>query len=144
LHDAANRSASASSWSEQSGRPAAGAAAASRRAADFPRACRLLRRSEFDAVYQQGRRRSSKHFVIFVHANGRPLSRFGTSVKRELGGAVVRNRIRRRVREIVRLHRQEIAPGWDMVIHPRSTVARADFSELTEELLSLIRSALRA
>lgn len=108
----------------------------------YPRAARLVRRADFDAVYQQGRRRSSRQFVVFYRANGLGLSRFGMSVKRALGGAVVRNRIRRRVREIIRLHRQEIASGWDIVIHPRSSVATAPFAALAAELVDLLRSAL--
>lgn len=101
-----------------------------------------LRRADFDAVYRAGRRRSSKQFVVFFRPNSRPLSRFGTSVKKALGGAVIRNRIRRRIREIVRLHRGEIATGWDIVIHPRSSVATARFGPLAAELVELLRSAV--
>lgn len=105
---------------------------------EFPRDCRLLHRAEFDAVYQSGRRRSSREFTVFLRPNGLDRSRFGWSIKKALGSAVRRNRIRRRLREIVRLHRQEIAPGWDIVIHPRSSAATADFSPLAEELLRLL------
>jgi ribonuclease P protein component len=108
----------------------------------FPRTARLLRRIEYEAVYRGGKRRSSSQFVIFVRRNGAGNTRFGSSVKKALGGAVVRNRIRRRIREILRLHRSEIPTGWDIVIHPRASVARIEFSRLTEELLSLLRSAL--
>jgi ribonuclease P protein component len=108
----------------------------------YPRTARLLRRIEYEAVYRGGKRRSSSQFVIFVRRNSTERSRFGSSVKKALGGAVVRNRIRRRIREILRLHRSEIPIGWDIVIHPRATVARIEFSRLTEELLSLLRSAL--
>ena len=108
----------------------------------YPRTARLLRRIEYEAVYSGGKRRSSSQFVIFVRRNGAAQSRFGSSVKKALGGAVVRNRIRRRIREILRLHRSEIPTGWDIVIHPRASVARIEFSRLTEELLSLLRSAL--
>ena len=104
----------------------------------FPRACRLIRRAEYDAVYREGRRRSSREFAVFLRPNGLELSRFGWSIKKALGSAVKRNRMRRRIREIIRLHRQEIAPGWDIVIHPRSTVATAKFSSLGEELLKLL------
>jgi ribonuclease P protein component len=52
----------------------------------------------------------------------------------------VRNRIRRRIREIVRCHRLEIPAGWDIVIHPKSAVVRAPFATLTAELLQLLRS----
>jgi ribonuclease P protein component len=122
LHDAAKRGAIASRASD-------------RPRQDYPRANRLVRRAEFDAVYREGRRRSSQSFVVFFRPNGREISRFGMSVKKALGVAVVRNRIRRRVREILRLHRLEIAPGWDIVIHPRVIVAKAEFASLEAELL---------
>lgn len=104
----------------------------------LPRACRLVRRAEYDAVYREGRRRSGREFTIFLRPNGLGHSRFGWSIRKALGGAVRRNRIRRRLREIVRLHRQEISPGWDIVIHPRSSAATADFSALAGELLKLL------
>jgi ribonuclease P protein component len=106
---------------------------------DFPREARLVRRGEFDAVYRAGKRRSSSHFTLFFRANQLACSRFGFSIKKALGGAVVRNRIRRRVREIVRGHREEIPAGWDIVIHPKSSVARTEFAALTAELLRLLR-----
>jgi ribonuclease P protein component len=104
----------------------------------LPRECRLLRRVEYDAVYRDGRRRSSREFTVFLRPNGLEISRFGWSIKKALGGAVQRNRIRRRLREIVRLHRKEILPGWDVVIHPRSTTATAEFALLATELLKLL------
>jgi len=93
----------------------------------FPREARLVRRGEFDAVYRAGKRRSSSHFTVFF-----------------LGGAVVRNRIRRRLREIVRCHRGEIPAGWDIVIHPKSAVAKAPFASLTTDLLRLLQSGAQA
>jgi ribonuclease P protein component len=109
--------------------------------AGFPREVRLVRRGDFDAVYRAGKRRSNSHFTIFLRANQLPHSRFGFSIKKALGGAVVRNRIRRRVREVVRCHRQEIAAGWDIVIHPKSNVATAQFAGLTADLLRLMPTA---
>jgi ribonuclease P protein component len=134
----------------------------------FPRSVRLLRRVEYEAVYGAGQRRTSPQFAIFFrtqqtirlepsgrgpaagHANiedagqkttgSRPHSRFGISVKKALGGAVVRNRIRRRIREILRCNRTEIPSGWDIVIHPRRSVARAPFAPLQAELMRLLRS----
>jgi len=103
---------------------------------------RLVRRSEFDAVYRNGRRRSSRQFTIFFAPNGREESRFGMSVGRALGGAVVRNRIRRRVREILRLSRRAIPAGWDIVVHPRGEAARAGFAELQGELVELLGNSI--
>jgi len=91
-------------------------------------------------VYRTGKRRSNSHFTVFFRANQLPQSRFGFSIKKALGGAVVRNRIRRRVREIVRCHRQEIAAGWDIVIHPKKVVERSAFAVATAELLPLLVS----
>ena len=106
----------------------------------FPREARLVRKSEYDAVYRNGKRRSSSHFTLFVRPNDLPLSRFGFSIKKALGGAVVRNRIRRRLREMVRCHRQEIPAGWDFVMHPKSSVAKAPMPVLTAELLRLVKN----
>jgi ribonuclease P protein component len=110
----------------------------------LPRECRVATRSEYDAVYREGKRRSSRELTIFIRSNGLERSRFGWSIKKTLGSAVRRNRIRRRLREILRLHRQEISPGWDIVIHPRGSAATADFGELTQELLKLIPRAVAA
>ena len=107
---------------------------------DFPREARLVRRGDFDAVYRAGKRRSSSHFTVFFRANQLPVSRFGFSIKKALGGAVVRNRMRRRIREIVRCHRAEIPAGWDIVIHPKSSVGRAEFAGLAADLVRVMKS----
>jgi ribonuclease P protein component len=127
-----------------------------------------LRRADFEAVYGAGQRRSSPQFAIFFRAQQtirrepsgrgpaagrsyiegpgnkthgpRLASRFGISVKKALGGAVVRNRIRRRIREILRCNRTEIPSGWDIVIHPRRSVEKAPFATLRTELVRLLRS----
>jgi ribonuclease P protein component len=123
---------------------------------------RLLKRVEYEAVYGAGQRRSSPQFAVFFRsqqafeasgandgdsgskaAGPNRVSRFGISVKKALGGAVVRNRIRRRIREILRRNRTEIPTGWDIVIHPRSSVAQAPFVPLEAELLRLLRSIVR-
>ena len=109
----------------------------------LPRAFRLVRRAEYDAVYREGRRRSQPRVHAISSSQWPRRSRFGWSIKKALGTAVRRNRIRRRLREIVRLHRQEIAPGWDIVIHPRSSAATAEFSALQAELLKTDARAAR-
>ena len=122
-------------------RDAIASPASEERPLTLPRASRLVHRAEYDAVYREERRRTSREFTIFFRPNGLGVSRFGWSIKKALGTAVRRNRIRRRLREILRLHRQEIAPGWDIVIHPRSSVATAKFSALGTELLGLLPRA---
>lgn len=124
--------------------PSNGAAPASppaKQGQTFPREARLLRKSEFDAVYSTGKRRSNAHFTVFLRANELPLSRFGFSIKKALGGAVVRNRMRRRLREMVRCHREEIPAGWDIVIHPKRSVAKAPFAAMTAGFLRLLKNS---
>ena len=107
--------------------------------ASWDRAARLVRKADFEAVYRRGARLKSSQFVIFYCANGAARSRFGISVKKALGGAVVRNRIRRRIREILRRNSSEILSGWDFVMHPRRSVASANFAALQAELVGLLR-----
>jgi ribonuclease P protein component len=91
-------------------------------------------------LQRAGGRLRSPQFVVFYCANGSERSRFGISVKKALGGAVVRNRIRRRIREILRLNYLEIPSGWDMVMHPRRSVANSEFTSLQAELIGLLRT----
>ena len=107
--------------------------------AAWDRASRLVRKSDFEAAYRRGARLKSPQFVVFYCANGGAGSRFGISVKKALGNAVVRNRIRRRIREILRRNLREIPSGWDFVMHPRRSVGHSDFVALQAELVGLLR-----
>jgi ribonuclease P protein component len=91
-------------------------------------------------AYRRGGRLKSPQFVVFYCANGGARSRFGISVKKAVGGAVVRNRIRRRIREILRRNLLEIPSGWDFVMHPRRSVASSNFAALQIELVGLLRN----
>jgi ribonuclease P protein component len=101
----------------------------------FPRRVRLLRHSDFERVYKQGRRHFATHLTVFylTRAEGDGM-RVGFTVGRVLGGAVDRNRIKRRLRSAVRLHWPELAPSVDVVVNPKKSALRADFSELGKEI----------
>lgn len=125
---------------------AAGPVAASgsvTRGLKFSREARLVRTGDFDAVYRAGKRRSSPHFTVFFRPNELPQSRVGFSIKKALGNAVVRNRMRRRIREVIREHWREIPQGWDLVIHPKDTVRQAEFSALAADLVRLLQGATK-
>jgi ribonuclease P protein component len=66
-------------------------------------------------------------------------SRFGIITSRRVGGAVDRNRVRRRIREICRLQRPSVAPGYLIVISAKSSAATAEYDALREEWLLLAR-----
>ena len=100
-----------------------------------PRSGRLLRHSDFERVYKQGRRHFSTHMTVFYlrRAEGEGL-RVGFTVGRALGGAVVRNRMKRRLREAVRLSRPSPGPSADVVINPKKSLATAPFAGLLVEV----------
>lgn len=106
----------------------------------FPKQFRILRRIEFRRVYEEGQRRSSSLCAIFSRPNGLVQTRLGITVPRRVGGAVLRNRIRRRVREVFRQNRMALPGGWDVVINPRRQVAEAPYPVLQRELLRLFPS----
>ena len=62
----------------------------------------------------------------------------GVTTTKALGGAVVRNRVKRRIREIYRLHRPEIAAGWDIVINPRRPAIDAPFADLERAFMKVM------
>jgi ribonuclease P protein component len=109
--------------------------------AGFPRSARLLKHSDFERVYKQGRRHFSSHMTVFyLRQGGAPSpeqsARVGFTVGRVLGGAVERNRIKRRLREAVRLRRSVLkeAGAVDVVINPKKSVLTLEFSVVLEEV----------
>ena len=113
------------------------------RRAVFPRSSRLLRHADFDRVYKQGRRHFSALMTVFYLERKRAQAaqgqaecglRVGFSVGRALGGAVQRNRMKRRLREAVRLTRPTPGPGADVVINPKKVVLTAGFDVLLNEV----------
>lgn len=79
--------------------------------------------------------------VLYARKNRTGTNRVGITVSKKLGHAVVRNRIRRRLREIYRLNEMKFRPGWDIVVVARSRSVHASFQELTGAYLSLARKA---
>jgi ribonuclease P protein component len=100
-----------------------------------PRSGRLLRHADFERVYKQGRRHFATHMTVFYlrRLEGEGM-RVGFTVGRVLGDAVDRNRMKRRLRESVRLTRPASAPAVDVVINPKKSVRTAEFSVLLGEV----------
>ena len=109
----------------------------------FPSGRRLRRRPEFTRVYDKGRRESGRLAVVFARPSNGQRMRLGVTVTRKAGGAVVRNLLRRRVREIFR--RSAILAGaiaHDVVVNLSPRAASAPFSELRGELERLLARAI--
>jgi ribonuclease P protein component len=107
---------------------------AARLGAKFPRAARLLKHADFDRVYRQGYRHFSSHMTVFYLRQAAGGARVGFTVGRVLGGAVERNRIKRRLREAVRRRRALLKVAVDVVINPKKSVLTVEFPVLLEEV----------
>ena len=81
------------------------------------------------------------YLVLYARKNRMNTNRVGVTVSKKLGHAVVRNRVRRRLREVYRLNEEKFLPGWDIVVVARSRCIRAEFSKLTQAYLSLAEKA---
>ena len=113
------------------------------RKATFPRSARLLRHADFERVYKLGRRHFSASLTVFFLARQEapeakaPATgglRIGFTVGRALGGAVQRNRMKRRLREAVRLSRPRVGPSADVVINPKKSLLTTDFAAVLNEV----------
>ena len=101
----------------------------------FSRVERLRKRREFLGVYERGDKIQSTYFVLYMEENGLPQHRLGITVSRKIGRAVVRNRIKRRLREIFRTNKQAIFPHCDLVVNAKRAAARAHNQQIREDIL---------
>ena len=103
--------------------------------AKFTGSMRLLRHSDFERVYKKGRRHFAAHMTVFylLREEGEGL-RIGFTVGRVLGGAVERNRMKRRLRESVRLRWPDVRIPVDVVVNPKKSVLKLEFAELENEI----------
>lgn len=109
----------------------------------LPRGHRLRSNQEFQRVYRVGK--SWAHPLAALHVTVQPgAQRFGISVSKKVGNAVARNRVRRRIREILRALLPETKLGFDAIIVARTASAEAEFAELSLAIAELFRrSGLR-
>lgn len=110
----------------------------------FPRDARLLKHADFQAVYQKGKKHFSANMTAFYRESDRPAGpRVGFTVGKVLGGAVARNRIRRRMRAAVRRHLLELARPLDLVLHPRKSTLTLKFVQLDQEIRQVFAAVQR-
>lgn len=95
----------------------------------------MLRHSDFERVYKTGRRHFAHGMTVFylLRTEGRGL-RVGLAATKSIGGAVQRNRMKRRLREAVRLHWPQFEAPVDIVIHPKKSLLSVDLADLGGEI----------
>ena len=102
--------------------------------------CSLKLNHIFRRLYSTSGQANS-FLVFYARKNRLGINRVGVTVGKKLGHAVVRNRVRRRLREIYRLNESQFTPGWDIVVVARGRCIEADFGKLTNAYLSLAEKA---
>lgn len=104
----------------------------------FSKEERLRKRKEFLGVYERGNKVQSEYFVLYILENERLYHRLGITVSRKIGSAVVRNRIKRLLREIFRVNKQAISPYCDLVVNAKRGVARVHNQQIQEDIVKAI------
>ena len=99
----------------------------------------LTKPKQYALVYREGRSQVNNIVVLKILTNGLGLSRYGFSVSKRVGKAVVRNRVKRLLREILRT--TPVKPGWDMVFIARRGIANTRYAELKKSVESLLSRA---
>lgn len=92
----------------------------------------------FKQVYNHRQSVANQLLVMYVKENNLPLSRLGISISRKVGNAVIRNRVKRLVKEQLRLNKGKIAPGYDLVVVVRAGAAGANFLQIGQSLFNLL------
>ncbi len=115
-----------------------------RRPQSLSAADRLHHSAEFRFLQRYGVRAESANFVLYAgHFAGDERWRLGMTVSRRVGKAVIRNRIKRRVRELFRRAKSLTPPGYDLVVVPRPELLDADFATLEADYRALLGRRFR-
>ena len=91
----------------------------------------------FRRAYNRGKTAADGRLALYVRGNGQKGNRLGLTVSTKVGCAVVRNRVRRRLREVYRLHEEQMAGGRDVVVVARTRAAFSDYHQLEKSFLKL-------
>ena len=110
----------------------------------FPQFRRLRKRAEFQRVYGEGVRLTSAFFSALVRdAQTNEPGKVGFTVPRAIGGATVRNRVKRRLREAVRRNWADLPDGYEVVLHARKRLVEVDWTKLEHEIQRIFQRASR-
>ncbi|MEN6350252.1 MAG: ribonuclease P protein component [Syntrophomonas sp.] len=102
---------------------------------------RIRKGKEYREVYRKGKRVAGKYVIIFCIENRYPTKRFGIVTSKKIGGAVVRNRAKRQLREIARNMGEKVKANYDLVIVARPAIKDCVFKALEKDFLVVIKKA---
>jgi len=100
--------------------------------------CSIKHNYEFRRLYNAGKSAATGHIAVYCKRSRRGVSQLGITVGTKVGKAVIRNRVRRRLREIYRLHERTIRRGFDIVVVARVKSRTATYQQLEADFLRLM------
>ncbi|MEJ6951942.1 ribonuclease P protein component [Natronospora cellulosivora (SeqCode)] len=100
----------------------------------------LKKNSEFRRVYTRGKSIATRNLVLYFFPNKTNSSKLGLSISKKIGNAVTRNKLRRRIKEIVRL-KKNIKNGYDFIFIARKPIVRLEYSDIEKDVNNLIKRA---
>ncbi|MEA2087569.1 MAG: ribonuclease P protein component [Candidatus Caldatribacteriota bacterium] len=98
---------------------------------------KLSKTSEFKKVFSEGRRIEGKNLIIFILKNDYNFNRPGIIVKKETGKAVIRNKIKRWLKEAFQPANKKLSPGYDIIMLAKNNIKESDYFEICHDLESL-------
>ncbi|MBC2582652.1 ribonuclease P protein component [Clostridium sp. DJ247] len=103
--------------------------------------CKLRKNIEFRAVYKRGKSFSNQLLVLYIYKNKKSTNRVGISVSKKVGKSVIRNRVKRLIKESYRLNNYNLKTGYDLIFIARVAANGKSYSEIEEALKNLFKKA---
>ncbi|MFW5998422.1 MAG: ribonuclease P protein component [bacterium] len=101
----------------------------------------LKKTRQFKKVYENGKSYATPNLVLYRLSNKKEYNRFGFSISKKIGNAVIRNKLRRRIKEIIRHNEKYIRNGYDLVFIARKPVVNLDFFHLKKNTIYLFKKS---
>lgn len=102
---------------------------------------KIRKNVEFRAIYRRGKSFSNALLVLYIYKNKKNLNRIGISVSKKVGKSVVRNRVKRLIKESYRLNKDKLNIGYDLVFIARNAANGRNYNEIDEAVKNLFKKA---
>lgn len=99
----------------------------------------LRKNIEFKRVYKNGKNYWNRNLILYVKKNDYDYNRVGFSITKKVGNSVVRNKIRRRLKEIYRLNIHNLNSGYDLIFIPKNNTVDISYQELESAMLHILK-----
>lgn len=99
----------------------------------------LKNNQDFKKIYKTGKNYWNRNLILYVRKNDQEVNRVGYSITKKVGNSVIRNKIRRRMKEIYRLNLLNLDEGYDLIFIPKKNVTEISYRELESAMLHIIK-----